>query len=66
MTSQYSEDVQNILNKWLADIQKLAEEGKISPLLAENVQNLIVNGKVGDVKKIRFAIEDGVKNAGAN
>jgi hypothetical protein len=66
MTSQYSEDVQNILNIWLADIQKLAEKGKISPLLAENVQNLIASGKVADVKKIRIAIENGVKNVGAN
>lgn len=66
MTSQYSEDVLNILNIWLADIQKLVEEGKLSPLLAENIQSLIASGNVNDIKKIRFAIENGVKNVGAN
>jgi len=66
MTQKYSEDIQAILDKWLVEIQKLATDGQISPVLVENIQNLVDSGKIGDATKIRFAIESGVKNVGAN
>lgn len=66
MTQKYSDDVQSILNVWLEEILKLAEEGRVSSQLVENIKRLIEDGNIGDIKKIRFAIENGVKNVGAN
>ena len=66
MTQKYSDDVQSILNVWLEEILKLAEEGRVSSQLVENIKRLIEDGNVEDAKKIRFAIENGVKNVGAN
>lgn len=66
MTQKYSDDVQSILNVWLEGILKLAEKGRVSSQLVENIKKLIEDGNVEDAKKIRFAIENGVKNVGAN
>ncbi len=66
MASQYSEDVQNILDAWLVEIYKLVDDGKLSAVLAQNIQSLIASGEIDDITKIRFAIENGVKNVGAN
>jgi hypothetical protein len=66
MASQYSEDVQNILDAWLVEIYKLVDDGKLSAVLAQNIQSLIASGKIDDITKIRSAIENGVKNVGAD
>ena len=66
MIKKYSDDVQNILNVWVEEVQKLTKAGKVSPTLAENISVLIENGDIDDVKKIRSAIEYGVKNVGSN
>lgn len=66
MSKKYSDEIQEILNKWSEELQKLSQEGKINPRLVENIQDLIENGNIADAKQIRFAIESGVKNVGTN
>ena len=62
MQQKYPSDIEEILNDWSDKVSKLANIGKISPSLAENIKNLINNGEIENTTKIRFAIESGVKN----
>ncbi len=66
MASQYSEDVQNILDAWLRELYQIVDNKELSAPLVQNIQDLIVKGEIDDMTKIRFAIENGVKNVGAN